>query len=50
MPVAEKLVTKKKDKEKNASSSSSVDLRQRIHQRKKKNIQDSEVINIIRSI
>ena len=49
MPVAEKLVTKKKDKAKKTSSAS-VDLRQRIHQRRKKDIQDSKVINKIRSI
>ena len=38
MPVAENLTSKK-------TSSSSFDLRQKIHQKKEKNVQNSEVIN-----
>ena len=46
MPVSEKdkFVTKKKDKTRKTSSSSS-DLRQRIKQKKERNVQNPEVIN-----
>ena len=44
MPVAEKLAMKQKEEVKKTFSSS-VDLRERLRQKKEKNIQDSEVLN-----
>jgi len=44
LPVAEKLAMKQKEEVKKTFSSS-VDLRERLRQKREKNIQDSEVLN-----